>query len=549
MKKIGCLKKEKTALWVELILLVVGTLSFFYWGSKKQVWFCDEIYTYESANGFEQDWPASFLDEWMTGEDIEAFFAADSDSLSLNAITVRLYNDHVPLYFWLFRIVSFFFFKGSGSIWIGLSINLVFYWIVLKLGYRMFYYLTNCPWLSGIVVFFTSISNRLMLEQITTLRMYIMLLLLEMLLLLAGLWILKEVDNHKMKPGVFLFLLIVSIAGFLTHYDFWIFYAITAALFCTWLLFIAIKKHKKKFWTAREFRYVIAWIGNFCLSLLLTIILFPYCRWNLNRGKGQMALQSIFVFSSEKIKNIFWGYKRLAASLFGENFPTIAALLLIFVCIIGGVIVLYKKKEIKKLVGIILIVFTAQAYQFVVCFTLPDAQEERYLWGGFTLMMLCMAYGGILVLQELFVKIQSIKIRKKIQYIISIVLAVIILTGEIKIIDNGNGIAYLFHPEKDVALLKEHSEIPWVVYGPTIGVYSYYDWLIPKQICFLSQDNTLKDAKAISKLKENKDFILYTHEDYLPYALEFFKEELDKNIFSEYLTKSTNLTVYLIKIE
>ena len=36
---------------IALVLLIVGTACFFYWGSKKQVWFCDEIYTYESANG------------------------------------------------------------------------------------------------------------------------------------------------------------------------------------------------------------------------------------------------------------------------------------------------------------------------------------------------------------------------------------------------------------------------------------------------------------------------------------------------------------------
>lgn len=49
----------------------------------------------------------------MTGEDVEAFFAADWDRLSLNDITIRLYNDHVPLYFWLFRMISLFSSKGA----------------------------------------------------------------------------------------------------------------------------------------------------------------------------------------------------------------------------------------------------------------------------------------------------------------------------------------------------------------------------------------------------------------------------------------------------
>ena len=67
-------KKIKTrALIIGILLLLTGILSLFYWGSKKQVWFCDEIYTYESANGFEQDWPMEQLDQWMTGKDVDAF--------------------------------------------------------------------------------------------------------------------------------------------------------------------------------------------------------------------------------------------------------------------------------------------------------------------------------------------------------------------------------------------------------------------------------------------------------------------------------------------
>lgn len=66
--------KQKIQIFgIALTLLVLGMVSFLFWGSKKQVWFCDEIYTYESANGFEQDWPATHADEWMTGTDIEAF--------------------------------------------------------------------------------------------------------------------------------------------------------------------------------------------------------------------------------------------------------------------------------------------------------------------------------------------------------------------------------------------------------------------------------------------------------------------------------------------
>lgn len=538
--------KRGQALWTGLLLLVIGTLSFVYWSGKKQVWFCDEIYTYESSNGFEQEWPAVYVDQWMTGADVEAFFAADWDRLSLDDITVRLYNDHVPLYFWLFRAVSLFFFKGSGTIWIGLSINLVFYLIVLGLGYGVMVRLTDRPLLSGAAMLLTGVFNRLMMEQATVLRMYMMLLLAEALLLLGALWILKEADKDKMTPGVFLYLAAVSVGGFLTHYDYWIFYGITAALFCLWLLALAVRKGKKRFWAAAGFRYAAAWAGNFVFSLFVTIRLFPYCQWNLNRGKGQTALKSIFDFSADKLEQIGWGYRRLAASLFGETVPAAVGLLVIFGCIAGGMVILYKKREKKRLAGMILTVLTAQLYQIAVCFTMPDAWEERYLWGSFTFMMICAVWGGILVLEEVFAKVRDEKRRKSFRRITFSVLAVGILLGEIMVMDGGNGIAYLFHPEKNVALLKEHRAKPWIVYGTTVGVYSYYDWILPEQICFLSQERTDQDRDAARRVAGDS-FILYIYEDYLPEALEFFGQELGGELEARYLTKSTNLTVYLVE--
>ena len=295
---------KKQTMWIGLLLLVLGAITFAYWGSQKQIWFCDEIYTYESANGFEQDWPAEHTGEWLTGADVESFFAADSETLSLNDISIRLYSDHVPLYFWLFRILSFYIFKGSGTIWIGLSLNLVFYLFFLGLVYKVFCYLTEKPVTSGICVIITCIVNRLVLEQATTLRMYMMLLLAEGMLLIGGFWILRDVQRKKMSPWVFIYLFAVSLFGFLTHYDFWIFYALTAASFCLWLLLIAVRKQKKgigSFFTSRELRYVLAWTGNFTVSIFTTTLLFPYCKWNLNRGKGETALQSVFDFSSEKL--------------------------------------------------------------------------------------------------------------------------------------------------------------------------------------------------------------------------------------------------------
>ena len=204
---------------IAIVLLVIGTICFFYWGSKKQVWFCDEIYTYESANGFEQEWPAVYTDQWMTGKDVEAFFSPDIVRLDLNGKTVRLYSDNFPLFILLFRIICVVFFYGSGSIWIGLSINLVFYLFLLEAIYFLFLRLVKSPVLAGTAVLLTFIVNRLVIEQAVTLRMYMMLLWAQVLLLLAGMRVLNSI--HRKKPPIleFIGLYLISVIGFLIHYD------------------------------------------------------------------------------------------------------------------------------------------------------------------------------------------------------------------------------------------------------------------------------------------------------------------------------------------
>lgn len=540
---------NKQAFLIGIILLVSGAVSLLFWGSRKEIWFCDEVYTYGSSNGFEQNWPDHYVDEWMSGTDVEAFFSADSDHLSLNDITVRLYSDHVPLYFWLFRIVSFFFFKGSGTIWIGLSINLFFYLLLLAAGYAVFLYLTKRPFLSGSVMFFTCVWNRLMIEQVTFLRMYVMLLCAEVLLLLTGLWISREIQCNKIPVKAFLCLFTASVTGFLTHYDYWVFYAVTATVFCSWFLLSAVKKKGKRFWTSREFWHVAAWAGNFVVSLVTTILIFPYCRWNLNRGKGKMALEALLAFSEEKADRIFWGYQRLSAVLFGERIPPIIGLPVIFGCIVGGGIVLFKRKEIRKLADMCLVVLAVQLYQIAVCFTMPAGWEERYLWGAFTIMALCMAWGGIILFGDILGKIRNHKVQAISRSVVGVFLATAVFIGQYMIIDGGNGVAYLSNPVKDVALLKENSGIPWIVYGSVEDAYSYYDWIMPEKICFLTVDNTQEDASAVHGLAGEEKFVLYVYNNRLSGALSFFCEVLGKDVESQYLTQSTNFYVYLIEVK
>lgn len=526
--------------------MIVGVLSFVYWGGMKQPWFCDEIYTYESANGFEQEWPAAYSGQWMSGGDVEKFFAADWDTLSFREITVRLYCDHVPLYFWIFRWVSHVFFRGSGSVWIGLWMNLFFYLVFLLAGYGALWKLSKSPAAAGGMMLLSGVLSRLAVEQATTLRMYMMLLCLEILLLAGAYRILFwETGDKKLSPWTFLYLYGVSTAGFLTHYHYWVFYAAVAGICCLWLLiraFAEVRAGGQKFFSQRKVRLVLAWIGNFAAALLSTVAIFPYCRWNLNRGKGQTALHSIFTFSSEKLERIGWGYARLSRSMFGDAFPAALGLTLIFGCLAAGMALQYRDGRKRDFHILLLTVLISQAYQFAVCFTMPDVNEERYLWGIFTLMMMGMLWGGYELLRF---ALGFVKGHKKLWgRMLPLGMLLAACVWEIAVLDGGRGVAYLYQEQKDMAFLRENREIPWIVYGPTVGVYSYYDWLIPDRICFLTEKQTEADGAAAAKLQEDS-FVLYAYETLAQDAADFISEQTGRKYVLREVTKSTNLTVYL----
>lgn len=539
--------KNKNSIVIGVLVIILGIAMLTYWGSQKEIWFCDEIYTYESANGFEQDWPADTQNVWMDNSEIVSFFAADSETLNFESISTRLYSDHVPLYFWLFRIVSFFLFEGSASIWIGLGINALFYLSFLLIIYHIFLTLTKNPYISGAVVLLSCVCNRLLMEQATMLRMYMMMLFAETLLLLLSLLIVTKVVQKEKTLLLFGSLFLVSTFGFLTHYHFWIFYACTAFICCLLLLFRAIRRSGKIFYKEKEWKYLLIWVSNFVISLLSTLYIFPYARWNLNRGKGQTALHSVIDFSSEKIAQILWGYERLSISILGEKLPPLLGLAIIFLILLMGCIILYQRKELEKLTCLIIVVLTSQAYQLIVCFTMPDVNEERYLWGSFTFMALAFALGIVLTLQCFLAKIFPQKIFAKVAF--TAVFSFAILLCQWLIMDNGNGISYLFYADKDVDLLEEYKEVPWIVYGPTVGVYSYYDWIIPDKICFLAEEDSSERSQAIQKLTNQNTIILYVYQDLSVPAIELLEQELGTKITWEYLATSTNLTVYQLTIE
>lgn len=117
---------------------------FFSLGGQKDIWFCDEVYTYMSANADSGAFDIVFSqeNEWLSGDDVVDYLSANDRSLHFKSIADNLFSDHVPLYFFLFRICSILS-LGTCSKWIGLSLNLLFFIVFYACMWKFFHNLAG----------------------------------------------------------------------------------------------------------------------------------------------------------------------------------------------------------------------------------------------------------------------------------------------------------------------------------------------------------------------------------------------------------------------
>lgn len=105
-------------------------LNCFYWGSQKEGYYIDELWSYGLANScyapFLQD-QDDYMDHWHGSGFYMNYLTVDSgDAFSYVSVYDNQVHDvHPPLYYMLLHTVCSLF-KGNFSKWFGLSINLLF---------------------------------------------------------------------------------------------------------------------------------------------------------------------------------------------------------------------------------------------------------------------------------------------------------------------------------------------------------------------------------------------------------------------------------------
>ena len=512
----------KKNVWLLACLLII-TIVFLALGVRKDIWFCDEVYTYESANsGRESSYTPINDGEWVLGSDITKHLAADTRGLNFKIIETWLYTDHVPLYFFIFRVVSLLAY-GSCSKWIGLSINLLFYWIFSIFVYKSLEKVS----LNSIFTFGATtaiVLHPVVLSQATTIRMYMMLVTLIFALMI-------EAIKREYTFKDFILIASCMLGGLLCHYYFWAWAAIFSAILIIWLI------------SNKKFKSAIAYIFACIIAFAGTIKIYPAC---LNRtildtnSKAMSTFNNVFSFNKffERIKATY----RIVLQILCIK-STIGAVL--FVVCVCAIIALYIWKCKEKSMALIML-FSAGSYAVIIGY-ISIALAERYLWASVTLLLFCIVYMLMWDVKWIY---QSKRVFLRPMKILSAMILGLLM---IFCICNGlkeENIMYLYHrPIEEKVKIEENANKPWLIFSNYTDWRlhcSYYDFQLAEKVKLIHIDER---AQYDSYLSNADEIVVYTYpeEKAIEDCLAFIEEAAGKDdLCYEQIGTSYEMVVYKV---
>lgn len=530
-------------------------------GSNKQISFCDEVYTYESANLPGKSNPFFSENTWITGKDIQWYLSAEGHNPHFIEINEHLWPDHVPLYFWCIRIMSILFYDSCSpmiGIWVNALIFAAFsFWFTVRIYQLLHKWLASekitrkSAGIVSVMVMFIIIAIFFWMQEtvfqiVFTIRPYILLLSLSVMLLYEyTLFILRSYSdtsgNQKQIVKDIIKLTFLVVAGLLSHYHFWVFFSLCGLL--TWIICFCKKQWKKA-------RFLV--LHAIC-SIGITTCLFPQWIHNLFMGKGNISQRSIlttefwlpgFVKALEKMTvNIFPWANIPWYLIWGIN-------IVIFYCAFS---LMRKRKHYDYMKAVIWMCIEVWSYTILVSIATTYLNEGRYFWLSQAIYALIIyvllgyiIINGIICLgqknEDISGRNESILL--KIQtYISTAFLLLLVVFSFIKIQSENN--LYVLKGTGNEELMQAVSGIPWIVYTDGIDWKDYcsaYDFMYAENICFVP--NSAGQTNKGLHLPNDKEAIIFVKEETYEDAVTYFKNSLGKEVKSTKIGDSMYLDVY-----
>lgn len=467
------------------VLIVTGV--FLYWSHYKIIWFCDEIYSYFTANSGCGVGARISYDTWYDSQFVVDDMSADLGKFFRRTINNVKADDHPPIYFMTMHMVSVLM-KGSISKWVGLSINLICVIGICILAYLIFYLITR----KKLMALMAAVALGILPSALTNamlIRMYCMLTAWAMLYVFLSYLVMQEKGNKWVRVCLYLALSVTTAFGFLTQYYFAVFAVGFTAVYS---VFCIVKKKWKKMGAYIVSMILAVGIATMLWEEWIDQIFYRYC--------GEEVLSQAADFS-KIFKELGFGLTVMPKLMF-YNFYWMGILL-----VIAGLILLIRKKD-KDLPVISMLLGGTLFYSVIVAHVTPSFYlDYRYFY-----MPTTIAYIAVILIFVDCMKYAEItrewqkQIISKLGYI---VLGILILFNIGTALFDEMSMGYVdrsgeYNRKREI--LKEYRELPWVYYGYESWsmMENYYDLALGTRFIVYNDMNDFDSKKCPAN---GEDFI------------------------------------------
>lgn len=270
--------KEKKIRLIMVLILVVQLLNVLYWGSKKEGYYIDELWTYGLANSYEAPFlweKAGYMNEWHEPEFYMDYLVAnEGEKFAFHSVYENQARDvHPPFYYMILHTVCSLF-PESFSKWFGLAVNFLYFagiiWLLYEISGQLLGKENPARLLSPFIYGFSGGA----LSTVMYIRMYTMLTFWVQLLVFLVFYAMgNKIENIGKKLGLFVGIGLTITAGFMTQYYFVIFAFFLSASYVLFCL-----SHRK--WKETIAYATAAWGGGLEQASCCFRLLFHRFFWN-----------------------------------------------------------------------------------------------------------------------------------------------------------------------------------------------------------------------------------------------------------------------------
>lgn len=470
------IKMNKMLLMGALLFALVVNL--FYWGSRKEGYFCDEVYSYHYTNRVDApyitvDGEETWQETWHDTDFFRDYLTMSEDeTFDIKGVLKSIEQDpHPPIFYILMELSCSSFsilFPGVFSKWCGIAVNIFFFVLAIIVLYKLSKEISQSDfWAMSVCALYGFSTGAV--STVVFIRMYMIYTFFALLFAYVNALLWKKIWDEKKDSGngAFFALFATAVLGILTQYYFLIY-----------AFFICITIWGYSLW-AKKYRFAVKYALAMAAGLICSYLIYPEMRYDLFSGmRGTEAFQNF----KDKLdwKSSFGEYIAIVnAELFGNAGGLI--LIVLIVMAIGSLVLLQwnvkksvtaqkdvcialERKERKQALEfhidvhdmIFIQILPAVLFYLILMAKIAPYQEDRYIFNVFPQIILIVVY----IFRKLLIVLRS---SHRLEIFGVIVLLIFTGTGYLS-----SGVNYLYKgTEKKLQTASNYSDLPifYINYG------------------------------------------------------------------------------------